>query len=462
MSSAEVSPVKAGDILADKYKVDRVLGIGGMGVVVQAHHLQLEERVAIKFLLPDALNNEEAVERFGREARAAVKIKSEHVARVTDVGTLANKSPYMVMEFLEGEDLGQVLDRGNVQIDDAVDFVLQACEAIAEAHSLGIVHRDLKPANLFVTRRADGSTCVKVLDFGISKIVVAGDSQQNMSMTKTTAVMGSPLYMSPEQMRSARYTDARSDIWSIGVILYELLTGDVPFHGESVPELCMAVLTEEPPLASAKRHGVSPGLDQVIQKCLAREPVNRYQTVGELALALVDFAPKRSRLSAQRAASIGRGPSGAAVVLESIPPPTRKNPTMAAWGTTSPGHHKSRRRMAVLGGGAAALALGIAAFVLLRSPGPLVSALAGEPPTEAAPVVAPAPTPVFPAPVAPVVPEVKPETTVAPAVAPAVPTTTATPVATKVGKPRPATRPAPRPTATTQTKTAADVFDGRK
>src|SRR5689334_2926653 len=192
------APVQPGEVLAGKYRVERILGMGGMGVVVSAWHLQLEERVALKFMLPDALENQEAVSRFSREARAAVKIKGEHVARVSDVGKLENGSPYMVMEFLEGIDLSKALERyGVCQLPDAVDYVLQACEAIAEAHSQGIVHRDLKPANLFLTRRPDGTPMIKVLDFGISKMSSGGVD----NLTRTTATMGSALYMSPEQMQ---------------------------------------------------------------------------------------------------------------------------------------------------------------------------------------------------------------------------------------------------------------------
>src|SRR3954470_13666053 len=213
------APVQEGEILAGKYRVERVLGVGGMGVVVAATHLQLDERVAIKFLVPDALSSDEAVARFAREARAAVKIKSEHVARVIDVGTLDNGAPYMVMEYLEGGDLSRVLQaQGPLPVEDAVEYVLQACEAIAHAHVLGIVHRDLKPANLFLTKRNDGSQSVKVLDFGISKVLSgnSGASSSDAAMTRTRAVMGSPLYMSPEQMTSTRDVDGRTDIWALG------------------------------------------------------------------------------------------------------------------------------------------------------------------------------------------------------------------------------------------------------
>src|SRR5262245_15691858 len=239
---------KPGGILAGKCRIDRVLGQGGMGIVVAAHHLQLDERVAIKFLLPEALANPEAVARFGREARAAVKIKSEHVARVTDVGALPETgAPYMVMELMRGKDLGAALrEQGALPVHLAVEYVLQACEALAEAHAIGIVHRDLKPANLFLTARADGSPCVKVLDFGISKIAAHSGSGSDMGMTRTQSIMGSPLYMSPEQMASARDVDQRSDVWAVGTVLYEIVTGHVPFTGETMPQLCTQILHHEP------------------------------------------------------------------------------------------------------------------------------------------------------------------------------------------------------------------------
>src|SRR5450432_2882584 len=199
--------VTEGELLAGKYRIERVLGQGGMGVVVAAHHIVLDEAVAIKFLLPEALRSEEAVARFEREARAAVKIKSEHVARVTDVGRLETGAPYMVMELLRGRDLSDVLQQsGPLPLEAVADYVLQAGEAIAEAHGLGIVHRDLKPANLFLTQRADGSSCIKVLDFGISKVTGAASSS-DQAMTSTRAVMGSPFYISPEQLMSARDVD---------------------------------------------------------------------------------------------------------------------------------------------------------------------------------------------------------------------------------------------------------------
>src|SRR4051812_21122001 len=242
-----------------------------MGVVVAAHHLQLDERVAIKFLLPQALESPEAVARFAREARAACKIKSDHVARVTDVGTLESGSPYMVMEYLEGSDLSELVrKRGALPVEETVELVLQACEALAEAHKLGIVHRDLKPANLFCVKRSDGLPYVKVLDFGISKVTNVGASGPDMSMTRTTAVMGSPLYMSPEQMTAAKNVDARTDIWALGVVLYELLSGKVPFHGDTYPELCIKIATQPPPPIREIRPDLPEAVGQVVARCLQK------------------------------------------------------------------------------------------------------------------------------------------------------------------------------------------------
>src|SRR5258706_1443900 len=255
-----ITQPQEGDVLAGKFRVERILGVGGMGMVVSAMHLHLHERVAIKFLLPDALSNAEAIARFGREARAAVKIKSEHVARVIDVGALETGAPYMVMELLRGHDLSEVLrDSGALPIHLAVQYVLQAAEALAEAHAIGIVHRDLKPANLFLTSRADGSPCVKVLDFGISKVSNQSGSGSDMGMTRTQSIMGSPLYMSPEQMASARDVDQRTDIWAIGTVLYELVTGRVPFEAETMPQLCTLILHQDPPSPRSVRPEIPEG-----------------------------------------------------------------------------------------------------------------------------------------------------------------------------------------------------------
>jgi serine/threonine protein kinase len=296
--------VHEGQILAGKFRIERELGQGGMGIEVAATHLQLDERVALKFLLPDALANPEAVERFAREARAAVKNKSEHVARVSDVGTLESGSPYMVMEYLHGEDLAAWVRRnGALAAPEAIEFLLQACEAIAEAHALGIVHRDLKPANLFVTRRVDGSPCIKVLDFGISKLTLPG-AVPELGMTKTSTVMGSPLYMSPEQMSSSRNVDMRTDIWALGVILYETLTGRVPFEAETMPQLCGMILQDPPRPLHELRPDLPLALQQVVLRCLEKNREHRWNNVAELAFALVPFAQPAAQRSAERIARV--------------------------------------------------------------------------------------------------------------------------------------------------------------
>jgi len=333
------APVHEGDILDGKYRVDRVLGAGGMGVVVAATHVQLNTQVALKFLLAEVLNEPTIVERFVREARAAVQIQSEHVARVTDVSTLPTGSPYMVMEFLEGQDLAQHLtQQGALPVTQAVGFLLQACEAVAEAHALGIVHRDLKPANLFLTQRHRREPIIKVLDFGISKSQDSG----SLNLTNTATMMGSPYYMSPEQMKSARDVDPRSDIWAIGVILFELLTGQLPFQGNSITEVVVSVTTSKVPNIRDLRSEVPVGLVEVIARCLERDPDRRFADVGALAKALVPFGPPRSDISVERISRIlGAGVSAAPGSLSVAPSHAtglvepRLQGTAAAWGNTS-------------------------------------------------------------------------------------------------------------------------------
>lgn len=293
--------IEPGDLVADKYRIDRVIGVGGMGVVMSAHHVQLDEPVAIKVLLPAAAVVPDVVARFSREARAAVKIKSEHVVRVLDVDVLPTGAPYMVMELLEGCDLASwVQEQGGIPIPRAVDFVLQAAEALAEAHRLGIVHRDLKPANLFWVCRPDGADLIKILDFGISKLAVAADTAETSHLTRTAAVFGTPLYMSPEQMLSARDVDARTDIWALGAILYELLAGHGPFLGETLAEVHARVSSQPPAPLRVSRPDVPPELEAVVLRCLEKERGRRYPDVGELAIALEPYAPAHAVASVSR------------------------------------------------------------------------------------------------------------------------------------------------------------------
>ena len=330
------APVREGDLLAGKYRVERVLGVGGMGVVVAARHEQLEQLVAIKFVREEALGNPEAVERFLREARAAVKLKSEHAAKVLDVGTLESGAPYMVMEFLEGSDLAQALaDGGPLPVEAACDWVLQACEAVAEAHAAGIVHRDLKPQNLFLARTVGGAAKVKVLDFGVSKSVQSMSEQG--ALTRTRAMLGSPLYMAPEQMRSSRDVDARADVWALGVVLFELLTHRWPFEAETMPELCLKVVTDPPLPLAELRPDVPAALVVVVERCLEKPAEKRFANAAELASALEPFVCPASRVIAERArlAMMGRTrvEAGAPKPTGTLIAPSRTGPTPSAWGS---------------------------------------------------------------------------------------------------------------------------------
>ncbi len=292
---------RPGSIVDGKYVVEKVLGEGGMGVVVAATHLGLEQKVAIKFLANEAMRNKEAVERFQREAKVAAKVKSEHVTRVHDVGTVDGGGPYIVMEYLDGRDLGQILDEDEkLGVGDACEIALQACEALAEVHAAGIVHRDLKPSNLFVTRRADGSPCAKLLDFGISKFTVhPDDSSVDPALTATATIMGSPSYMSPEQLKSTKEVDARTDVWSLGAVLYEALTGKPAFRAETVPQVCAMIASDDPPPPSTLRSSLPSDLEQAILGCLEKKPENRLPLV-DLARVLARHAPERARATLER------------------------------------------------------------------------------------------------------------------------------------------------------------------
>jgi eukaryotic-like serine/threonine-protein kinase len=298
----------AGAVIAGKYRVERELGAGGMGYVVAAIHEQLDQRVAVKLLASELCENSDAVLRFLREARAAVRIQSEHVARVLDVGELENGAPYMVMEFLSGQDLSHELqEQKRLDVHTTIDYVLQACEAVAEAHSLGVVHRDLKPANLFLTRRPDGSPLVKVLDFGIAKALAPeGAAESAPNLTAPHALLGSPAYMSPEQVRRPNTVDIRTDIWSLGSILYEFLVGEPPFRGDTPLAMLAAVVSDPMPSIRDRRPDVSQDLESVIARCLEKNADNRYQTVAALAQALGPHAHSASLPSIARISGILR------------------------------------------------------------------------------------------------------------------------------------------------------------
>ena len=349
-----------------------------MGLVVAATQLQIDEPVAVKCLHVEHLRDPELVLRFEREAKAARKIKSEHVVRILDVGHLETGAPYMVMEYLEGIDLDALARTGRQTVEVAVDYLLQAMEALAEAHVQGMVHRDLKPANLFVARRADGSPLVKVLDFGISKVTGHGGTELNM--TKTDAkVLGSPLYMAPEQMRSLRIVDARADIWALGVILYELLAGVPPFNGATMTELCAVILQDSPAPLRGYRPDVPDAIERAILRCLQKDPAARYPNVAALANDLAPFASPAGRFSAERIAGVLRtvGPTMSAPSPIVSAPPPHPNVTTApkSWAeATRPAPAPSSRKL-VIGLGAGAIGMGVLAvamgIVAWRSKGPV-------------------------------------------------------------------------------------------
>ena len=484
--------VSEGDLVADKYRIERILGEGGMGHVYSAIHEQLGLRVAIKILSPTLCQSDDAVRRFSREARASVRIQSEHVARVLDVGQLESGAPYMVMEFLSGNDLAHELkQRGSLPIQEAVQYVLQASEAVAEAHALGVIHRDLKPANLFLTRRPDNTPLVKVLDFGIAKAIAPeqGAFEPSPSLTATHSFLGSPAYMSPEQVRTPKAVDSRSDIWSLGTILYELLMGELPFRGSNALDLLAAVASDPMPSVRQRRPDVSPELEAVIAKCLEKKPNDRYDSVASFAQALAPHAPPSSlptvsRISGiQRTPSAGSLPSGSLAeggTLRSTPsrmpggdsvsthpsitPPAGEKHTITDFGR-SQAHKPSSRSRLVLAASAGGLLLVVGLFVFAsraRSGGDSAAsaAPAAQTPETTLPVTA-VPTS---APVA-VVPSVAPVASTAPG-SPSAPTSATASVTPKPVRKAPvvvAPRPVPAAVPTVAPTTPrADPLDGRR
>jgi serine/threonine-protein kinase len=479
---------RPGDMIAGKYVLDRLLGQGGMGAVFAAKHVKLSKAVAIKIMLADA-SNPEAAQRFINEGRAAANIQNEHVVRVDDVDEEMGYA-YMVLELLDGEDLAQILDREpthRLPAHVVVDYVLQALKGVTQAHAIGIVHRDLKPSNLFLARRKDGSSVVKVLDFGISKAQGSSALAASPSaLTSTKAMLGSPLYMSPEQLRSSKSVDQRADIWAMGVILYELITGTLPFMGENLGELFAAILETDPAPLRTRAENVPPGLDDIVLRCLQRRPEHRFQSAAELANALAPFAVARpggvpitpnpalggTAMMPPGMVSAAMTPRGGAITpgpgAPPIPQLSGSNPGMDArpfagtgsgvaggWQSTGggggvPGLSKAKTSLLVLAVGAFMVtAIAVVAFVLVPRKTKVTSET---PPPVAASVVAPVAS--TSAPVVASTPVVAPTPT---EVASAAPPTTATsggshvaPSTTKTSKPIAKTDP-PKPAEPTPT-----------
>ena len=322
MSSHVPGAVVPGTIIGGKYKIEREIASGGQGTVFEATHIRLRQKVAIKFLHVHRAQAGQRTERLFREARAAFRVRSEHVARVIDVDMI-DDAPFIVMEYLRGIDLKVLIEsRGALACHEAVGLLLQACEGVAEAHDLGIVHRDLKPSNLFLEERPDGAPVVKVLDFGLSKSIGTSSApQEDLDLTEPLVLLGSPRYMSPEQARDPRQADERSDIWALGLILHELLTGRPAFRARTKADVLALVLMKNPTPVSLLRPDLPPGIERVILRCLQKAPEHRFNSVRHLMAELAPFAvvsaPGGSRAPAveqRRRASRLRLPLGAALL----------------------------------------------------------------------------------------------------------------------------------------------------
>jgi serine/threonine-protein kinase len=373
--SVRALPV-AGQVVGGKYRIERLLGKGGMGAVFAAHHELLQQSVALKVMLAEAADSDQAGVRFLNEARAAARIEGDHVARVLDVGLLPDGAPYIAMELLDGSDLAHLIAaRGPLPGPEAVDYVLQALQALAQAHALGIVHRDLKPANLFLARRRDGSQVVKVLDFGISKAIDPLSGMSPSTLTRSSSLLGSPLYMAPEQLRSAKKVDQRADVWAVGVILFELLAGRPPFDGQTLAEVFAAILERQPAALRTFRPDLPAGLEAIVMRCLAREPSQRFANVGELASSLGEFAPAHARPLVERVVRAAPGggasspaPAHAEAAASSPPRPGSLSASAAPWSSTNGVARRHRRGpwLAVAGAialGGAAGSFGVARWV---------------------------------------------------------------------------------------------------
>ena len=391
-------PVLPGDLIGDRYIVEEVLGEGGMGVVLAARHDTLGHRVAIKLLSASPTLDADAFVRFSREARIIANVESDHVVRLIDYG-MHRGAPYMVMELLAGCDLGRELARrGPLPIEDATDNVIQACDGLWAAHLKGIVHRDVKLANLFLAMRADGERVVKVLDFGVSKLQT--ETQEDVSLTRTTTMLGSPQYMSPEQIRDPRTVDARADVWSLGIVLFKLLTNESPFVGLNANAVCASIAADPPAAIEEYAPQLPPDLAAVVMRCLEKQPGRRYANVAALAKALAPYASPRGREVAERlvARAISDG-------LLDEPPPVIPEPAAVA--------RPPRRRLPWLGAIAVMLAIVAGAIVWNSSRGSADAAMlqpsppvpAASPKVEAvAPPIIAAPEPVTAEPVVPTVP----------------------------------------------------------
>jgi len=326
-----VTVIAEGQLIAGKLRLERPLARGGMGAVWIAHHLKLDRAVAVKFMEPALAASETARARFEREARAAAQIQSAHVVEVHDYG-VEGETPYIVMELLRGEDLAARLDkRGKLSLAEAIRITQPICKALRRAHELGLVHRDLKPGNVFLARQ-DDDEIVKLLDFGIAKSVSPGTPQSG-DVTRSGNLVGSPLYMSPEQIRKSKEVDHRSDLWSLGVILYQTLTGRTPFIEDEVGAVLVAICTDPIAKPSTLTPELGPEVDRFFDRALARDPAQRFQSSRELSEALEALTTTKPASEGKGAADVMPDPSAAldATAEISSPSPRRaeKNTAVA-------------------------------------------------------------------------------------------------------------------------------------
>ena len=378
-----VSPYpQPGEVLDGKYLVERLIGEGGMGAVAKATHMLRRAPVALKFMSPAVLALKGAVERFVNEGVAASQIDSDHVVKVFDVGLMPSGAPYLVMEYLEGCDLAQLLTQAGGQLDvtRTVHFALQILRALQTAHASGIIHRDMKPSNCFVINKDGEADFVKLVDFGISKVRSDDGTGHQANLTQTNTALGTPLYMSPEQARSPRDVDTRADLYSVGAIMYELLTGRTPHTADSgeYTEILFKIFTTDPDPIQSLRPDLPAGLAAAVQRALARDRNARFSSASEMAEALVPYADGRSanvvaRLRGGRGFSLvpstAPAPLAAAVAVTPPRPATDTGVSREAAGTGAPGPGRGGT-IAVVALLAGMLLLGgtTAVLVMRRSP----------------------------------------------------------------------------------------------
>jgi serine/threonine-protein kinase len=370
------SLVREGEIFAGKYRVEHILGEGGYGLVFAARNLELDERVAVK-LLKRASVDETTADRFFREARAAQKIRGDGVARVFAVDRLDDGDLYMVMEYLDGQDLKkEVTTSGKLDVHDAVECILQACDVLGQAHTLGIVHRDIKSANLFSMRRDDGRRQIKVLDFGIARSLDPVD----VSLTPSPQMMGSPSYMAPEQIVDSRSVDERADIWGLGATLFELLAGIPPFGGGTLLQMLLRVQEHPPDDLRSLRPDVPEDLQRIVERCLEKQRDRRYPDVGSLAAALGPFRVRAEPSTGERSGELD------ATVASSGDAPTRVTSAWTPSATLPLAAHQPSFHPVAAGGAALASTMVSPAAAPVASLRPSQPLFAAKAPLDAAPV----------------------------------------------------------------------------